>query len=79
MMDDAQITREAQNLRDNAAFTASLAAIRIHALEGLVRTPATDTEAIRDHQAKVKVVDDLLSNLDALIRAGQPKRKPGIV
>jgi hypothetical protein len=78
-MTDAQITREAQNLRDNEAFTASLGAIRNRALEGLVRTPATDTEAIRDHQAIVKVVDDLLGNLDALIRAGQPKRKPGIV
>jgi hypothetical protein len=78
-MTDAQLTREAQDLRDNRAFQVALAAIRHRALEGLVRTPATDTDAIRDHQAIVKVVDDLLGNLDALIRAGQPKRKPGIV
>lgn len=78
-MTDAQIAHEADNLRQNEAFKRALDAMRSSALEGLVRTPATDTDAIRDHQAKVKVVDDLRGHLEAFIRAGEPKRKPGIV
>jgi hypothetical protein len=53
--------------------------MRSVALEGLVRTPATDIEAIRDHQARVRVVDELRSNLGAFIRAGLPRKTPGIV
>jgi hypothetical protein len=78
-MTDAQLAHEAQNIRQNEAFQKALDAIRSLALEGLVRTPATDTEAIRDHQARVRVVDDLRGHLEAYIRAGEPKRKPGIV
>jgi hypothetical protein len=79
MMTDAQLAHEADNIRQNEAFQKALDAMRSHALEGLVRTPATDTEAIRDHQARVRVVDDLRGHLEAYIRAGQPKRQPGVV
>lgn len=78
-MTNEQLAHEAQRLKENEAFQRALDAMRTHALEGLVRTPATDIEAIRDHQAKVRVVDDLRGNLEAFIRSGEPKRKPGIV
>jgi hypothetical protein len=79
MMDKGQIAREAQNLWDNEVFQLALTNMRSVALEGLVRTPATDIEAIRDHQARVRVVDELRSNLGAFIRAGLPRKTPGIV
>lgn len=79
MTDNERLAAEAQRLFENEAFIHALDAMRMSALEGLVRTPATDIEAIRDHQAKVRVVDDLRGSLSDFIRAGQPTRKPGIV
>jgi hypothetical protein len=78
-MDKAQLAHEAQRLKDNEAFQEALAYMRTEALEGLVRTPATDAEAIRDHQAKVRVVDDFLARIEAIIRNGQPRKQAGIV
>ena len=78
-MDNAQLAQEAQRIKDNEALQAALSHIRSEALEGLVRTPATDTEAIRDHQAVVRVVDDFLARIEAIIRNGQPRKQSGIV
>lgn len=78
-MDKDQLAREAQNLKENEVFQLALDTMRSEALEGLVRTPATDIEAIRDHQARVRVVDDLRGNLEAFIRNGKPKKAHGIV
>lgn len=74
-----QLAHEAQRLKDNEALQDALAYIRSEALEGLVRTPATDTEAIRDHQARVRVIDDFLARIEATIRNGQPRKQSGIV
>lgn len=78
-MDAAGIAQLAQSLKDNEAFQLALTNMRSSALEGLVRTPATDVEAIRDHQARVRVIDDLRGGLEAFIRSGQPKKAHGIV
>ncbi len=78
-MDKAQLAAEAQRIKENEAFQFALAQLRSEALEGLVRTPATDAEAIRDHQAIVRVVDDFLARIEAIIRNGQPRKQAGIV
>ena len=78
-MDAAALALEAQRIKDNEALQAALSYLRSEALEGLVRTPATDIEAMRDHQARVRVVDDFLARIEAIIRNGQPRGKPGIV
>jgi len=78
-MDKAQLAAEAQRIKESEAFQEALSYIRTEALEGLVRTPATDAEAIRDHQAVVRVVDDFLARIEAIIRNGQPRKQSGIV
>jgi hypothetical protein len=78
-MDKAQLAAEAQRIKDNEALQEALSYMRSEALDGLVRTPATDTEAIRDHQARVRVIDDFLARIEATIRNGQPRKQAGIV
>lgn len=78
-MDKAQLAAEAQRIKDNEALQDALSYMRSEALDGLVRTPATDTEAIRDHQARVRVIDDFLARIEATIRNGQPRKQAGIV
>lgn len=78
-MDKAQLALEAQRVKDNEAFQEAMTYLRSNALEALVRTPATDAEAIRDHQAVVRVVDDFLARIDVTIRNGQPRKQAGIV
>lgn len=77
--DKTQLAAEAQRLKDNEALQEALSTMRSRALEGLVRAPATDAEAIRDHQAYVRVVDDFLARIEATIRNGQPRKQSGIV
>jgi len=76
---DEQIALAAQSIKDNEAFQMALGAMRRDAIEALVSVNATDADKIRDHQATVKVVDELRANLDALIRKGQPPKAPGLV
>lgn len=78
-MTNEQLALEAGRVKQNEAFQLAMSQMRANALEGLVRTPATDTEAIRDHQAVVRVVDDFLARIDAIIRNGQPRKQAGIV
>lgn len=78
-MTKEQAAAEAQRLKDNEVFLDALAHLRSEALEGLVRAPATDTEAIRDRQAVVRVVDDFLARIEAIIRSDRPRKQAGIV
>lgn len=75
---DEQRAQMAMSLRDNEMFQEALAAIREDARDGLCRTPATDIEAIRDHQAIVKVVDEFRDRIDTAIRSGAAPKKAGI-
>lgn len=68
----------AASLRDNEAFQEALTRNRNDALEGLARTPATDTEAIRDHQAMIRTIDNIRSSLEQFIRSGRPPKASGI-
>lgn len=81
MTDDEKqrLAAEAQRLKDNEAFQAALSGLRLDALEGLARAQATDIETIRDHQASVRVVDNLRGNLEAFIRNGHLRKTAGIV
>lgn len=78
MADPERLAHEAMSLRDNEAFQTALDNMRRDAVEALVRVPATDTEAIRDYQATVKVVDDLRSDIEGFIRSGSPRKAVGI-
>lgn len=76
--DRQRLAAEAARIRENEAFQAALSAMRDDALKGLVNAPADDANTIRDHQAKVRVVDELRSSLEMFVRNGEAKRKPGI-
>lgn len=75
----ADLAQLSQALADNEVFQAALDAMRSSALEGLAIAAPTDTDKIRDLQARIKVVDELRGNLADFIRLGRPKQKPGIV
>lgn len=77
-MDAEQIAQLAMSLRDNEAFQLALDGIRSDALDALIRADATDALAINKHQATVRVVDNLRTDLDGFIRQGQAKAKPGL-
>jgi hypothetical protein len=78
-MTKEQLAAEAQRIKENEALQYALSYMRQDALERLVLAPATDAEAIRDHQARVRVVDDFLARIEAIIRNGQPRKQAGIV
>jgi len=77
-MDAEQIAQQAMSLRDNDAFQRALDGIRTDALDALIRLDATDAVSINQHQATVRVVDNLRADLDGFIRMGQAKTKPGL-
>lgn len=77
-MTTEQLATLAASLRDNEAFQLALTNQRSDALDALARVAATDVEAIRDHQATVRVIDNLRDDLDGFIRSGQPRKAPGI-
>lgn len=79
LTDKAQLAAEAQRLKDNEALQAALKEMRDDALEGLVVADPTKPEEIRNHQATVRVIGDFLARIEAIIRNGQPRKKPGIV
>jgi hypothetical protein len=78
-MDKAQLAHEAQRLKDNETLQWVLSSLRAETIEELVYTPATDADTIRDHQSRVKVIDDFLARIEAIIRNGQPRKQAGIV
>lgn len=75
MTDYAQL---AQSLKDNEAFQRALDSIRSGALEALATMQRDDEAAFHAAQATVRVVDEIRADLDAFVRAGQPKQAPGI-
>jgi hypothetical protein len=68
----------AQSLKDNEAFDKALTNIRNAALEHLAEMPHDDAHGFYAAQATVRVVDNIRSDLEAFIRNGAPKPKPGI-
>jgi hypothetical protein len=77
-MDTDQTAQLAMSLRDNEVFQAALDNLRSGALEALAKVATSDQEAIHHQQAIVKVVDEIRSDLDAFIRTGKPRAKPGL-
>jgi len=75
MIDKASL---AMSLRDNEAFQEVLDIARSDALEALATLKIADADAFYTHQATVRVVDSIRSDLDAFIRAGKPAKPPGI-
>lgn len=77
-MTQESLASEARSLLDNEAFVTALNGMRSSALETLARADATDTDTIRTHQAKVRVIDELRGDLEQFIRSGQSRKAPGI-
>lgn len=77
-MDNDKFAQQAMSLRDNDAFQTALDNLRKGALEALATVAAGDQAAIHQQQAIVKVVDDIRSDIEAFIRTGSPKTKPGL-
>lgn len=73
-----QIAQQAMSLRDNEVFQMALDNLRNGALEALAKVSVSDAEAIHHQQAIVTVVDEIRSDIDAFIRTGAPKIKPGL-
>jgi len=61
----------AASLKENDAYRLVLDQMRLDALEALAACPATDADQIREHQATVRVIDDMDRRIDLLVR--QPK------
>lgn len=77
-MDKALLAAEAQRMLDNEAIQAAIAHIRAEALDGLVSASPTDADAIREHQATVRVVDAFTARIARMISDGKPKQKAGL-
>lgn len=75
MTDYAQL---AQSLKDNEAFQRALDIVKSGALEALCTIDHDDAKGILKLQATIGVVNDIRDNLDAFVRQGAPKPKPGI-
>jgi hypothetical protein len=73
-----QLAALAQSLKDNEAFQAVLDGQRSNALENLATMRRDDEQAFYASQAIVAVVDGIRTDLDAFVRAGAAKKKPGI-
>ncbi len=77
-MTPVQLGQLAQSLKDNEAFQLALSGQRAAALERLATMPRSDEQAFYAAQAIVAVVDGINADLAQFIRAGQPKKAPGI-
>jgi hypothetical protein len=65
----------ANTLRQDPTFQAAVLEARRSALEQLAVIDPTDTDAIRDAQAKIRAIDALTTVLAGFIIAGTPQRK----
>jgi hypothetical protein len=74
----ANLASLAQSLKDNEAFQAVLAGQRSAALEKLATMRRDDEQAFYAMQAIVAVIDGINSDLEAFVRAGAVKQKPGL-
>lgn len=77
-MTPEQIAQQAASLGDNDAFNAALDHLRDDALASLATISRNNIDAFYRAQAAVKVVDDIRADLERFLRAGQPKKPPGI-
>lgn len=77
-MTPGQLGQVAQSLKDNEAFQIALANQRASALERLATMRRDDEQAFYAAQAIVAVIDGINADIDQFIRAGQPKKAPGI-
>lgn len=68
----------AMSLRDNEVFQEALDNARNSALEALAVLPISEAEAFYSHQATIRVVDAIRSDLTAFISSGKPAKPPGI-
>jgi hypothetical protein len=68
---------EARNLRDNTIVQAAFASLRDEAISGLVNTPASEADTIRDHQAMMKLLANIEQRVAIAISSGTP-RPPGL-
>jgi hypothetical protein len=68
----------AQSLKDNEAFQRALDIVKSGAIEALCTIDHDDAKGVLKLQATIGVVNDIRDNLDAFIRQGKPKDKPGI-
>lgn len=68
----------ALSLKDNEAFQRALDKIKDGAIEALCTIDHDDAKGILKLQATIGVVNDIRDNLDAFVRQGKPKDKPGI-
>jgi hypothetical protein len=68
----------AQSLKDNEAFQEALNLIREDARDKLGTVDPTSADTIREHQATIRVVDELRGNFEQMIRSGAAKKAPGI-
>lgn len=73
--DDKIRATNADGLRRDPTFQFATLQARKTALEELVTIDATDTDAIRAAQAKVKAIDQLTTELAAIIIRGTPPRQ----
>lgn len=69
---------QAQQLRIDPAFIAATQEARQFALEALMAIKPSDTQAIRDAQARVHAIDDLDQALASAIIRGHDGRKTSV-
>ena len=73
-----RIVSEALSLEANEVFTTEMEKLRTEALMGLVNTPASQPDQIRDHQAMVRAIDDIRAKVRLLALTNAPKAKSGL-
>ncbi len=64
---------EALRLQENEALAMLLAELDTAARDGLVDTPADQTDKMRDYQAMARVIKELRSRIDLLVATTKPK------
>ena len=72
--DDKIRAANADTLRRDPTFQSAVLEARKSALEALATVNPTDTDAVRAAQAKVKAIDQLSTELAAIIIRGTPQR-----
>lgn len=78
-MDKSILAAEARRIMENDAAKYALSLMRTAAIEQIIVTDPTDADAIRKHQAMVKVIDQFFGSLESFIREDAPKKQAGIV
>lgn len=69
---------EALKLQENEALALILAQLASEARDALVKTPAEQTDRIRDHQAMARAVEDIRERVNLLAVTTAPKPPKGL-